>query len=234
MKNKILFFVILSIFLSTGIVSAQKKEKKIAISGKVTDAEKKPIVNGFIMMDGVKTSVVTDANGTYRLKVKPGTKRIGVVAFGHGLIEEDINGRTIVDFQYKTFTAGTTADQEVPAGEEYVNTGYNYSKKKDVTTSVSTKDESARKYASYANVNEIIGEINGVRITSSGYVIQESKNLWGYVPALLVLNGVYVDSFDSVSPANIESIEVLKGAAAAIYGTQGYGGAIVIKTRNRD
>jgi TonB-dependent SusC/RagA subfamily outer membrane receptor len=48
---------------------------------------------------------------------------------------------------------------------------------------------------------------------------------------LLVVDGVYVDNFDGISPSSVESIVVLKGSSAAIYGARGYGGAIVLKTK---
>jgi outer membrane receptor protein involved in Fe transport len=77
----------------------------------------------------------------------------------------------------------------------------------------------------------ITRENSGVKYTGSSYIIQDSKDFFGSVPALLVVDGVYVDNFDGISPSSVESIVVLKGSSAAIYGARGYGGAIVLKTK---
>ena len=42
---------------------------------------------------------------------------------------------------------------------------------------------------------------------------------------------LYVDNFEGISPSSVESITVLKGSSASIYGSRGYGGAIVLKTK---
>ena len=67
-------------------------------------------------------------------------------------------------------------------------------------------------------------------ISGNSVIIQDSKNLWGAVYALIVLDGVYMEELPDIPPVNVKSIEVLKGTAAAIYGSRGSGGAIVIKT----
>jgi TonB-dependent SusC/RagA subfamily outer membrane receptor len=70
-----------------------------------------------------------------------------------------------------------------------------------------------------------------IRISGESIIIQDSKDFFGQVPALLVVDGVYVNSISNIPPASVESISILKGTSAAIYGSRGYGGAIVIKTK---
>jgi TonB-dependent SusC/RagA subfamily outer membrane receptor len=74
-------------------------------------------------------------------------------------------------------------------------------------------------------------EVSGCRISGGSVVIQESKDLFGSIPALIVVDGVYMDDLPEIPPTSVKSIEVLKGTAAAIYGSRGYGGAIIIKTK---
>ena len=113
-----------------------------------------------------------------------------------------------------------------------VNTGYGYVKQKNVTTEASKIDGTNKKYASYSSVYEMIQrEVSGVRISGTDIIINESKDFFGNIPALLVVDGTYVTDFSNISPSSVESIEVLKGTAAAIYGSRGYGGAVVIKTK---
>jgi TonB-dependent SusC/RagA subfamily outer membrane receptor len=73
--------------------------------------------------------------------------------------------------------------------------------------------------------------VSGVQILNGQVVIQGSKDFFGSVPALIVVDGVPMDGIPDISPTVVKSIEVLKGTAAAIYGSRGYGGAILIKTK---
>jgi len=77
-------------------------------------------------------------------------------------------------------------------------------------------------------------EVSGVHVDGTSVVIQDSRNIWGTVPALIVLDGVYLDELPDIPPRMVKSIEVLKGSSAAIYGSRGFGGAIVIKTKTKD
>jgi TonB-dependent SusC/RagA subfamily outer membrane receptor len=231
MRTRVFFSILLSVLLLSS-VTAQKSSNKITITGTVLDGSENPVVNAMIMIDGVKSSSMTDSKGMYKIKVKRTAQKIGIISFGSGLIEEAINGRTEINFKFSASSLQQQPDQPVSPGEEGVNTGYNYVKKKDMTSPANKIDGTDKKYASYSSVSEMITrETSGVKYTGSSYIIQDSKDFFGSVPALLVVDGVYVDTFDGISPSSVESITVLKGSSAAIYGARGYGGAIVLKTK---
>ena len=212
-------------------MSAQKSNKKITITGTILDADSVPIPNSIIMIDGEKTNSVTNSNGEYKIKVKPTAQRIGIFTFGSGFREEAINGRTNITIRLSKVT--TQKPDEVNAeGEQGVGVGYANVKKKNVTTQVSSIDGTNKKYASYRTIGEMIQrEVPGVKVSGSTVVIQGAKDFFGSVPALIVVDGVYMNSLPEISPIQVKSVEVLKGASAAIYGSRGYGGVIVIKTK---
>ena len=231
MRIKLVSLILLSLVCFNSI-PAQKSNKKITITGTVLDAVKGPIANAIIMIDGEKTSSVTDAKGKYKVKVKNDASRIGIFTFGNGLTEEDIAGRTEIDFNFGKVSIQQPADQNIAPGEQGVNTGYGLVKKKNLTTDINKIDGTNNKYATYSSIADMIQrEVSGVRISGSSVNIQDSKNLWGSIPALIILDGVYLDALPNIPPAQVKSIEVLKGTAAAIYGSRGYGGAIIIKTK---
>jgi TonB-dependent starch-binding outer membrane protein SusC len=231
MKIKLVSLILLSLICFMSI-SAQKNNKKITITGTVQDAAKGPIGNAIIMIDDQKTNVVTDAEGKYKIKVKPTASRIGVFTFGSGIFEDSIKGRTQIDFTFSKTSAQRPTDQNIAPGEQGVNTGYGLVKKKNLTNDVNKIDGTNNKYASYSSISDMIQrEVSGVRISGSSVIIQDSKNLYGSIPALIILDGVYLDGLPSIPPVQVQSIEVLKGTAAAIYGSRGYGGAIIIKTK---
>lgn len=218
--------------LSLSSISAQKNSTKITLTGTVTDAFQNPVLNAMVMIDGQKTSSMTDSHGKYKIKVNRNAKMIGIVSFGNGLIEDQINGRAEINFKYSKAGSMQQMDQVIPQGDEKVNTGYNYQKKKDIASPGDHINGTQKKYASYNSVSEIIlREFSGVKLGTSGFIIQDSKDFQGSVPALLIVNGVPVDSFEGISPSSVESIDILKGPSAAIYGSRGYGGVIILKTR---
>jgi TonB-dependent SusC/RagA subfamily outer membrane receptor len=231
MKIKGVFLILLA-FLSICSLTAQKSNKKITITGTVVNADKVPIANAIVMVDNQKTNSLTDAEGKYKVKVKPDATTISIFTFGNGTFEDSIKGRTQIDFTFGTNRKQETADQKVAPGEQGVNTGYGMVKQKNLTTTISKIDATDKKYASYHSIAEMITRQNsGVKINGGTVIIQDSKDLFGSVAALIVVDGVYMDALPDIAPINVKSVEVLKGAAAAIYGSRGYGGAVVIKTK---
>ncbi len=216
-----------------------QKQSKITVTGTVLDVSQNPIFNAIIMIDGQKTNVTTDARGIYTVKVKPGAERIGIFTFGSGILEEDIGGRTRIDFNFDTpyinFNGleGRQTDNTRITGTEQVNTGYNTVARRDLTTSVSRAEGSGAR-RTYSSINDMLQELPGVHVSNGGVIIQDSRNLYGSVPALVVLDGVPVFGLPDIPPATVESIEVLKGTAAAIYGSRGYGGAVLITTKKSE
>jgi TonB-dependent SusC/RagA subfamily outer membrane receptor len=231
MKLKFVFMILLSA-LCFGSVTAQKNNKKITISGTVLDASRAPIVNAIIMIDDQKTNSLTDAKGFYKVKVKSSATKIGIFTFGHGTAEDLINGRTEINFNFGTTGKQQPDDQAIAPGDQGVNTGYSVVKKKNLTTDVNKIDGTNNKYAAYHSISEmILRECSGVKIDGGSVIIQGSKDLYGSSPALIVVDGVSSYDLPDIPPSSVKSIEVLKGTAAAIYGSRGYGGAIIIKTK---
>jgi hypothetical protein len=231
MKIK-LFLLILLTALCFNTISAQKNNKKITITGTVLDVAKGPIVNAIIMIDGQKTNSLTDSKGNYKIKVKRNALKIGIFTFGNGIFEEDINGRTRINFNFGTKANQQQPDQNIAPGEEGIGIGYANVKKKNLTTQINKIDGTDKKYASYNSIFDMIQrEVSGVRFNGSSAIIQDSKDLFGDVPALIIVDGVYMDAIPDIPPRIVKSIEVLKGTAAAIYGSRAYGGAIIIKTK---
>lgn len=231
MKKGAFVLVILSL-LCFDTVTAQKKDKKITITGTVVDASDHPVSNAIVMIDGKNTTVVTGQSGEFKIKVRGDAERLGIFTFTNGIKEEAIEGRTEINFKFSTAGDQRQADQGIEPGEEAVNTGYSYVKKKNLTKEISRIDGTNKKYASYRTIFEMITrEVPGVRISGNDIIIQDSKDFFGSVKALLIVDGVYVDDISNISPAVVESIEVLKGTAASMYGSRGYGGAVIIKTK---
>jgi outer membrane receptor protein involved in Fe transport len=59
-------------------------------------------------------------------------------------------------------------------------------------------------------------EVSGVQVNGNDVIIQDSKNMFGYIHPLIVVDGVYMDQLPEIPPVSVKSIQVLKGASSTI------------------
>jgi TonB-dependent SusC/RagA subfamily outer membrane receptor len=224
MKLKLFFLILLSLLY----MNAFAGNKKMKISGVVIDAAGTPVIHAIVLIDGKTTTTYTDDEGKYRIRVDGDATTIAILTESNGVMGELIDGRNKINFRFNSFVN----KQPLAVGEEVVNTGYSKIKEKNLTSNIDRIDGSNRKYASYSSIYDMIQrECSGVRISNGSVVVQDSRNMLGPVPALYVVDGTYVNSIASIPPSSVESIQVLKGTSASIYGSRGFGGAIVITTK---
>jgi TonB-dependent SusC/RagA subfamily outer membrane receptor len=228
MKKRI-FLILLVLVWGVTSVSAQKAPKNIKVSGYVTDGTHAPVANAIVLVDGHKTDLLTDDKGFYKIKVKAGTGKIGIFTFTNGVMEEPVNGRTRINFMFE----GSVPDQmsyQTAKPEETVNIGYGTVKKKNMTTNVGKIDGTNPKYASYRTIYDMIrGEVPGVQVTGTTITIQGISSMTLGTEPLYVVDGIVVSSIGDIQPSMVKSIEILKGSSAAIYGSRGANGVILIK-----
>lgn len=210
----------------------QKNNKKIIVTGLVTDAYQIPLVGALILIDGNNTNIVTNNNGLYKLKVRPDADSITIVTFTNGISTVPIEGRTNINFVLGGMNLSKSNAQNKPANDQQVDIGYGKVSQKNLLTSVSTIDGRNSKYATYKNVYEILKGTPGVIVKGNSIQIQGAASINSGTEPLYVVDGMVVESIDWISPAMVESISVLKGASASIYGSRGANGAILITLLN--
>jgi len=210
-------------------LSGQKTSKKVTISGVVVDANRKPVAGAIIFIDNKKTNIQTNEHGFYKIRISSKAEAISVLTVMNGVSEVEIGGRTNIDFILKASGANNNQGVEGRSGEESVNVGYGTMKRKDMTTSVGKIDGTNKRFAGYQNIYEMIkGEVPGVQVTGNSIMIQGPSSMRSSTEPLFVVDNVIVSSVDGIVPQMVKSIEVLKGAAAAIYGSRGANGVIMI------
>ena len=132
---------------------------------------------------------------------------------------------------------GSTARISHPEGpdplEEDVNIGYGTVKKKNLTGSVSTVE--VERGTSYTNIFDYIkGRVPGVEVIGNNFRVRGIKTIMGSEYALVLVDGLEMDDVSSISPNDIEKVDVLKDAAAtSIYGSRAANGVILITTRKQ-
>lgn len=202
------------------------QQNEVTIKGVVKDANGEAIIGASVIEKGnAKNGTVTDLDGNYTLKVKRGaTLTISYI----GYVNQETKGGNVI------------LEEDLKSLSEVVVIGYGTQKKADVTSAVvSVKAEDFTK-GNFNDAGDLIkGKVAGLTITKPsgdpGAVTQISlrgiATVSGNAQPLVLVDGV-PGSLSSVPPENIASIDVLKDAsAAAIYGTRGAGGVIIITTK---
>lgn len=228
MKIK-LFLLPLILFTMIIDLSAQKTDKKLTITGKVTDLYYSPVSGVFIMIDGKSTGKKTNIKGLFKVKVKPSAQRIGIFTTFTETIEEPINGRTTINFNLDKFIPLQINDGNGVSDDEVINEGYGVSRKRNITKPVTKTDVSGNAYASFSSIYEILRTIPGLMVTGNSVTVRGS-----HTTPLYVVNGTTVSSIGGIDPAMVKSVEVLKGPSASVYGLQGANGVIIIHLKGTD
>jgi len=214
--------------ISFNISSGQKAGKKVTITGHVVDGTQAYVANAIVMIDGKKTDTFTNAKGYFKIKVTPGSSTIGILTT-NGILEEPLDGRKTINFTFQGSVAAQPGVKTDP-GDETVDIGYGSVKKKSMTGSVSKIDGTNPKYASYRSIYDMLrGEVPGVQVSGTSIRIQGASSLMLSTEPLFVVDGMVVNSIADIQPYTVKSIEILKGSSAAIYGSRGANGVILIK-----
>ena len=208
-------------------VNSVQQAKKV--SGNVTDAEG-PVIGASVVEKGNPSNgAVTDLDGNFTLNVKPGAT-IVVTYIGYKTQEIAVGNQSNINI--KLATDDKTLD-------EVVVVGYGVQKKKLVTgATVQVKGEEIAGRNVISPLSALQNQSPGVNIVATSGKPGEGFNVNirgagtnGNTAPLYVIDGV-VGDINSVNPADIESIDVLKDAASsAIYGARAANGVILITTK---
>jgi TonB-dependent SusC/RagA subfamily outer membrane receptor len=205
-----IFLIAFALFLfCPGNLTAQKN-KRIVITGKVTDERNIPVPGASIFIDNHKTDIVTDKNGCFRIKVNQDAVEILVFSLLAGAAEQNIGGRTEIDFILKDDSGTKETDQSITEKSKSLNF-----------------QESA--VPVYQDIYDMIrGRFPGVEVSGKSIKIRGVNSLNISTEPLFVVDGVIVNEIADIDPVMVKSIEVLKGPDASVYGTRGSNGVIVI------
>ena len=225
MRSYIILFLLVFTH-ATQTLQGQKSSRKITLSGRVADKDSQPVKGAVIFIDKVKTDVVTDDQGKYRIRVSPAASEILVFSLFSGVSSQNIDGRTVIDF----ILTGETRD--VPgndSGNKDAMAAGDRNREKDKEEGRLVFDPKDARHSSYQSIYDMIrGRFPGVEVSGNNIRIMGSSSFHVSTEPLFVVDGVIVNSIDNISPQTVRSIEVLKGADATVYGTRGSNGVIVI------
>ena len=204
------------------------------ISGKVVDESGEPLAGAVVMINGDSSSAVgTDIDGKFSIAATSGKNVLTVSMIGFRTASVDaVPGQSIE----------IVAQQDSYELEGVVFTGYSAIAKKDMTGAVGVIGGKELKAMPVTSVNDVLqGKVAGLTITSTsgtpgaGSVarIRGIGSITGSTSPLYIVDGLPQNGIDYLNPNDIESIAVHKDASvAAIYGSRGANGIIVVTTKN--
>ncbi len=220
------------LLLTPAVVRAQNTQPGV-VSGVIADyntGETLPGVN--IAIKGTLSGTVTGINGRYTLEVPVGS--ILVFSFvGYETTEIPVGNQTTLNVRLKP---------AVESLEEVVVIGYGLTTRKEVTGSIaSVKADQFNRGAYSSPMGMLQGKVAGLSITrpdgadpqaSYQILLRGTNTLTSGQGPLVIVDGIAGVDLKNISFEEVESIDVLKdGSAAAIYGTRGSNGVIIITTK---
>lgn len=199
------------------------------VSGTVTSAkDNQPIVGASVLVKGTNVGAATSATGTFTINVPAGKSILVISSVGYDDMEVNVSSQTSITVSLKEKTSSL---------DEIVVTGYTAQKKKEITGAVSVINVKDMKQLPVGTGEEALqGRASGLTVISSGQPGAASDirirgvTTFGNNQPLVIIDGVR-GSLTNINTNDIESIQVLKDASAAIYGVAGANGVIIVTTK---
>lgn len=236
LKRLLIAIVVLQVAFVVPVLAQDKQ-----VTGKVTDAKNgSPLAGATIKISGTKVITQSESDGTYKLKVPASANMLVVSYVGYADKEVAITGSTVnVSLQ--------ASNSELT---EMVVVAYGTRRKGDLTGAVTAINAKDFQKGNIASPEQLLqGKVAGLQITTGGgsagggsrIRIRGGASLNASNEPLIVIDGVPVDGngvagtsnlLATINPNDIESMSVLKDAAAtALYGSRASNGVIIVTTK---
>ena len=228
MNNKLLLIICFTLTCMAHISFAQ------TVTGIVRDASNNndPMIGVTIQEKDTDKGTVTDIDGRFSITLTSANPVLIFRYTGYKSVEVPVEGRTQIE---------VTLSEESQIIDQVVVVGYGIQKKSDLTGAVSRVDGEDINRVATANVEQALqGKVSGVYVApasgapGAGAIIRiRGTGTLNNANPLYVIDGMITYDATLVNPEDVESIEVLKDAsAAAIYGSRGANGVIIITTKS--
>lgn len=204
--------------------------QEIQVKGTVTDEKGQPLEGASVLVKGKPAGTKTDANGVFTINIAPNDV-LEISYVGYETTTVKAGNKTAFTIQLKPV---------ISTGEQVVVVGYGTTKKKELTTSISSVNSSTIEKMSISRVEQALqGNAPGVLVLNQNgqpgdkpMIRIRGTGTNNSPDPLFLVDGFPVGSIEYLNPSDIERIDVLKDAAsAAIYGARGANGVVLITTK---
>ena len=208
---------------------AVTRQQEGSISGVVLDETGETVIGASVVVKGTTQGAITDIDGKFRIaRVKSSNNTV--------TLQISYIGKKTIEVKVKLNSDNTfTLHEDTRMMSEVVVTGYQDIKKEKMTGAVTTirADKIEERYTP-SIADNLEGRVAGLSTYGGKLTIRGTSSLYAETSPLLVVDGLPIEGdINDINPYDIESINVLKDAAAtAIYGARASNGIIVITTKN--
>lgn len=212
-------------------VDESLQESKKQVKGQILDVQGNPVIGAAVMEKGTSNGTITDFDGVFTFNVAENSViEISYIGYQSQTVKPDFNRQMIL-----------TLKEDAELLEEVVVVGYGVQKKVNLTAAVQTVDTHDLENRPVKSLSEMLtASVPGLNVsnTSASPTAEPSLNIRGFTgmnasgAPLVLVDNVPMD-IRFVNPNDVESISVLKDAAAsAIYGSRAPNGVILITTKS--
>ncbi len=214
-------------------VPAAQASAVSAVTGTIVDATGEPLIGASVVVKGGEANATTDIDGNFSIRAAQGSTLL-IIYVGFKTREVKVDGSHLA----------ITLEEDSQLLDEVVVVGYGVQKKATMTGSVAVVDSKAMegKGSLASPVQALQGQVPGVIITRNSSAPGDES--WGMslrgavsknaAEPLVIIDGVEYESVNDlrlINPADIESMNFLKDAAASIYGAKAAGGVVLVTTK---
>ena len=216
---KIISIVLIFIFASTWLFAQDH-----IIQGVVHTLDKIPLIGAEIKVKSTRQSVLTDSLGNFVILCNSEDK---LKVFARGFYPQNVKITENIKF--------AAVNLKLKPGEKQRQyaIGYGYVSGEDLTNAVAGLNTTDASFLKYSDIYDLIrDQVAGVQITNGEIIIRGNRSFQGSSAALVVVDGVIWDSesLRTLSPIHVKSIDAIKDSGAAVYGSRGANGVILIET----
>ena len=225
------------------LMPGDDKTKVKSITGKILDENGESVIGASVAVQGTTLGSITNIDGEYTLANVPENAEVTISFIGYQTLTFKANDKALQNITLKE-------DSEML--DEVVVVGYGVQRKRDVTTSISSMKASELGVPVSSVDQALVGKMSGVQVSQPNGIpggglsikVRGSGSITAGTEPLYVVDGFpmsgeagngtgqNVSPLSSINMNDIESIEVLKDAsAAAIYGSRGANGVVIITTK---
>ena len=224
MKKFLSIFAISLVFIwaSSGAFSQQRQ-----IKGQVTVFDSIPVMEAQMRVKSTDSIYKTDENGMFQIQC---SNRDKIIVKANGFrrkrirVKEDTK-KLNINLKLKS----NSKSREMAYGSGHV-------KERDKLYTASSLHDKNNDFSSYSNMLELIeGKFPGVDTYGGKVVIRGIASPSGDNSPLIIVDGVQVayEYFNMIAPGDVKSIDIIKDGTAAMYGSEGGNGVILIETKKK-
>ena len=228
-QNKLSGLILFMMMLFCSNVSAQD----FTATGTVVDSEKEPLIGASVSVVGGKVGAITDIDGNFTIQCKQGDMlEISYVGYNNRKVQAGKGLNIVMEQDAKTLDEVTV-----------VGVGYGKMRKSDLTGAIASVNSKDMKQGVITSTEQLLqGKVAGLSIVQSSGAVESGASirlrggtsLSASNGPLVVVDGIPGVDINSVQPSEIVSMDILKDAsAAAIYGSRGANGVIIITTNRQ-